>query len=135
MDGHKAMNMDKLGEIFSSTVGLMQNAVQGLAQRNSTIYNLLYMSDNMQNKGDYEELLPNEMKFNKQQIIKWVLGAILLYMLVTVLSYIFVNYILFYAVIFIVVAVAIKFYFYYQQNDETPLLQQTNYHHFEAHSI
>ncbi|CAA9988960.1 conserved Plasmodium protein, unknown function [Plasmodium knowlesi strain H] len=135
MDGHKAMNMDKLGEIFSSTVGLMQNAMQGLAQRNSTIYNLLYMSDNMQNKGDYEELLPNEMKFNKQQIIKWVLGAILLYMLVTVLSYIFVNYILFYAVIFIVAAIAIKFYFYYQQNDDTPLLQQTNYHHFEAHSI
>ncbi|KJP87271.1 hypothetical protein AK88_03068 [Plasmodium fragile] len=135
MDGHKGMNMDKLGDLFSSTVGLMQNALQGLTHRGSTIYNLLYMSDNMQNKGDYEELLPNEMKINKQQIIKWVLGAILLYMLVTILSYIFVNYILFYAVIFIVAAVAIKFYFYYQQSDDTPLLQQTNYHHFEAHSI
>ncbi|GAW81672.1 conserved Plasmodium protein, unknown function [Plasmodium gonderi] len=135
MDERKGMDMDKLSELFSGTVGLMKNALQGLAQRNSTIYNILHISDNMQNKGDYEELLPNEMKFNKEQIIKWVLGAIFLYMLVTILSYIFVNYILFYAVIFIIVAVAIKFYFYYQQNDDTPLLQQTNYHHFEAHSI
>ncbi|SBS86867.1 conserved Plasmodium protein, unknown function [Plasmodium malariae] len=69
MDGHNTINLDKLGEMFKSTVGLMKNAVNSLAQRNSTIYNLLHMSDNMQSKGDYHELLPNEMTFDKNQIL------------------------------------------------------------------
>ncbi|SBT77572.1 conserved Plasmodium protein, unknown function [Plasmodium ovale] len=135
MDGHNTINLDKVGELFTNTVGLMKSAVHGLAQRNSTIYNMLYMSDNMQNKGDYQEL-SNDVVFNKNQIIKLAVVVVLLYALFTAFSYIFMNYIMFYFIIIVLIALGVR-YFIYQYNsttDEAPLLQN-NYYNFEAHSI
>ncbi|ETW40737.1 hypothetical protein PFMG_00702 [Plasmodium falciparum IGH-CR14] len=128
------INMDRLSEIFKSTLSLMKNTVHGLAQRNETIYNLLYMSDSMQNKNDnYNEMLSNEMTFNKNMIIKWVIIAIILYLIFMLFSYVFVNYVLFYAVIFFVCVLIIKYFVYHFNNNEIEVLE--NYQSFEANTI
>ncbi|CRG93940.1 conserved Plasmodium protein, unknown function [Plasmodium gallinaceum] len=128
------VDLDRLGDIFKNTLSLMKNAMQDLAKRNSTIYNLLYTSDNMQNKHDnYNELLSSEMHFDRNKIIKWVLIALIIYMAFMVFSYLFVNYILFYFVIFSICFIIIKYIVYYYNNNDIPLLQ--SYQYFESNGV
>ncbi|CRH00776.1 conserved Plasmodium protein, unknown function [Plasmodium relictum] len=128
------IDLDRLGEILKNTLSLMKNAMQGLAQRNSTIYNILYTSDNMQNiNGNYNELLSSEMNLNRNKIIKWVLIALGIYMAFMVFSYLFVNYILFYFVIFSICFIIFKYIVYYYNNNDIPLLQ--NYQYCETNNV
>ncbi|WBY58775.1 hypothetical protein Py17XNL_001105755 [Plasmodium yoelii yoelii] len=69
MDGDNTMNLDRIFDTFKSTVDIMKNTAHGLVQRSSTLYNLLYMSDIMQNKGDYQGALPSNIILNKNMII------------------------------------------------------------------
>ncbi|CXI67442.1 conserved Plasmodium protein, unknown function [Plasmodium berghei] len=136
MDGDNTMNLDRIFDTFKSTVDIMKNTAHGLAQRSSTIYNLLYMSDIMQNKGDYQGALPTNIILNKNMIIKCILAIFFIYIVFTVFSYIFVNYILFYGIIIVALVFGIKYFgdHYNFSNDAEPLLQDS-YHNFEAHSI
>ncbi|KEG02531.1 conserved Plasmodium protein, unknown function [Plasmodium vinckei vinckei] len=136
MDDDNTMNLDSILDTLKSTVDVMKNTVSGLAQRSSTIYNLLQMSDIMKNKGDYQDSLPENIILNKNIIVKCILAIFSIYIIFTVFSYLFVNYILFYGILIVGLIFAIKYFseHYNLSNDGEPLLQDS-YHNFEAHSI
>ncbi|CAD2095873.1 conserved Plasmodium protein, unknown function [Plasmodium vinckei] len=136
MDDDNTMNLDSILDTLKSTVDVVKNTVSGLTQRNSTIYNLLQMSDIMKNKGDYQDSLPANIILNKNIIVKCILAIFSIYIIFTVFSYLFVNYILFYGIIIVGLIFAIKYFseHYNLSNDGEPLLQDS-YHNFEAHSI
>ncbi|SCM22772.1 conserved Plasmodium protein, unknown function [Plasmodium chabaudi chabaudi] len=136
MDDDNTMNLDSILDTLKSTVDVMKNTVSGLTQRGSTIYNLLQMSDIMKNKGDYQDSLPANIILNKNIIVKCILAIFSIYIIFTVFSYLFVNYILFYGIIIVGLIFAIKYFGeqYNLSNDGEPLLQDS-YHNFEAHSI
>ncbi|CAD2095840.1 conserved Plasmodium protein, unknown function [Plasmodium vinckei brucechwatti] len=136
MDDDNTMNLDNILDTLKSTVDVVKNTVSGLTQRNSTIYNLLQMSDIMKNKGDYQDSLPANIILNKNIIVKCILAIFSIYIIFTVFSYLFVNYILFYGIIIVGLIFAIKYFseHYNLSNDGEPLLQDS-YHNFEAHSI
>ncbi|VWU48162.1 conserved protein, unknown function [Hepatocystis sp. ex Piliocolobus tephrosceles] len=138
MEGNNVLNLEKIGELFKKTVGLMKNSIKGLTERNSSIQNLLNISENMQSKSDYRSLLSGDMGFNKEKIMKWAVLVILIYIIVSVFSYIFINYILFYVIIFVIFAIVVKGFLHYYNNydeDDDIQLMQSNYYNIDTQSV